>query len=125
VYYIDSAYQTDGGNDWIVLQTGVDPANMPAMERLLKAQLGRLLTDPPSGQEMEEARTHLLGRFISASQSNQELADDLARQWIWYRKVLSVEERAQQLDGVRDEDVLGLLPEFTRGSIIKVRNPDE
>jgi predicted Zn-dependent peptidase len=125
VYYIDSAYQTDGGNDWIVLQMGVDPAKMPAMERVLKAQLERLLTDPPSRQEIEEAKAHLLGRFISAAQSNQELADDLARQWIWYREILSVEEWAQQLAAVQREDVLGLLPEFTRGSIIKIRSPDQ
>jgi predicted Zn-dependent peptidase len=125
VYYIDSAYQTDGGNDWIVLQMGVDPAKMPAMERVLKVQIERLLTDPPSVQEIEEARAHLLGRFISASQSNQELADDLARQWIWYREILSVEEWAQQLAAVQREDLLGLLPEFTRGSIIKIRSPNQ
>jgi zinc protease len=125
VYYIDSALQTDGGNDWITLDTGVDPEKLPAVKRLLKEELARLLTDPPSEAEIEEARVHLLGRYLSAAQSNAELADSLTRQWIWYGEVTGYEEKAEQLAAVRRQDIINLLPAFTRGSIIAIRNPVE
>jgi zinc protease len=124
VYYIDSAYQTDGGNDWITLSMGVDPDKLPAVKRLLKKELARLLKEPPSEAEMDEAKAHLLGRHVSASQSNAELADSLTRQWIRNPDAAGRDEWAQRLDAVQREDILDLLPEFTRGSIIEIRNPD-
>ncbi len=123
VYYIDSAVETDGRNDWLTLSMGVDPAKLPAVRQLLKEELARLLTEPPSLQEIDEAKTHLLGRFISSSQSNRELADSLTRQWIWYGDVLDYEEWEQQLAAIRRQDVLDLLPRFTRGSVISIINP--
>jgi hypothetical protein len=73
---------------------------------------------------MDEAKAHLLGRHVSASQSNAELADSLTRQWIRNPDAAGRDEWAQRLDAVQREDILDLLPEFTRGSIIEIRNPD-
>jgi len=123
VYYIDSAYRTDGRNDWITLETGVDPSRLPEMVALLKQELSRLIAEPPAEQEIAEARAHLLGRYVSAAQSNGELADRLTRQWIWYGGLLSYEEWERQLAAVGRQDILDLLPEFTSGSILVVRNP--
>jgi predicted Zn-dependent peptidase len=124
VYYIESAYQTDGGNDWITLSMGVDPAKLPAVKQLLKEELQRLLEEPPSQAEIDEAKAHLLGRHVSASQSNTELADSLTRQWIRNRDPAGGDEWEKQLDAVQRKDILDLLPEFTRGSIIAIRNPE-
>jgi predicted Zn-dependent peptidase len=124
VYYIDSVVQTDGRNYWFTLSMGVDPDKMPAVKRLLKDELARLLAEPPGEAEIEEARVHLLGRYLSAAQSNAELADSLTRQWIWYGEVTGYEEKAEQLATVRRQDIINLLPAFTRGSIIEIRNPD-
>ena len=124
VYYIDSAYETDGGNDWITLSMGVDPDKLPAAKRLLKEELTRLLEEPPSGAEIDEAKAHLLGRQVSASQSNAELANSLTRQLIRNRDEAGRDGWAQQLAAVQREDILELLPAFTRGSIIAIRGPD-
>jgi zinc protease len=123
VYYVDSAIRTDGSNDWISLGMGVDPKNMTALKRLLKEELARLAAEPPSGAEIEEAKVHLLGRHLSAAQSNQELADAMARQWIWFQDVLEYDAWERQLAEVQRQDILDLLPEFLRGSIIEIRNP--
>jgi predicted Zn-dependent peptidase len=123
VYYIDSGYHTDGKNDWITLQTGVDPAKLPAMKNLLREQLDLLITQPPSAAEIEEARTHLLGRYVSAAQSNPELAQALARQWILHGRLTGYDDLKRQLDEVNLEDIMAMLPAFTRGSIVAVRNP--
>ncbi len=123
IYYIDSAYHTDGANDWITLSIGVDPAKLPAMKKLMREELDRLLTEPPSAEEIEEARAHLLGRFASASQSNRELADMLSSQWILFGELPDYERLAQALRSVSRQQIIELLPAFTRGSVVSIRNP--
>jgi zinc protease len=125
VYRIGSDYRTDGRNDWITLDIGVDPSRREAMVALLKEQLAALLTGPPSQAEVDEARAHLLGRFTSEAQSNAELADRLTRQWLWYRDVPGYEAWERKLDAVQRQDILDLLPAFTRGSIISITNPQD
>lgn len=123
VYYIDSAYHSDGRSGWVTLDTGVDPDKLPAMRELLRGELARLLSEPPTQADLDEARRHLLGRRISAAQSNRELADRLARDWLWYGRPLSYAELRQQLGRVSLQDLLDVLPAFTAGSIVAVRNP--
>ncbi len=123
IYYIDSAYNTDGTNDWITLSIGVDPAKLPAMKKLLREELDRLLAEPPSDEEIEEARAHLLGRFASASQSNRELAETLSSQWILYGELPDYERLEQALKSVSRQQIIELLPAFARGSVVSIRNP--
>lgn len=123
VYYIDSAYRSDGRNGWVTLSTGVDPDKLPAMRELLRAELERLVSDPPTQTDLDEARRHLLGRQLSAAQSNRELADRLAREWLWYGEVLRYDDLRQRLEGVSLQDLLEVLPAFTEGAIVAVRNP--
>ena len=123
VYYIDSAYHTNGTDGWVTLGMGVDPGNLPAMRDLLRAELERLRTEPPSQAEIDEARQYLLGRFVSGAQSNLELADRLARDWLWFGEVLEFDTLAEMLGRVNREEVLNVLPSFTRGAIVSLRNP--
>ncbi len=123
IYYIDSAYRSDGRNGWITLSMGVDEDKLPAMKDLLHQELRRLVREPPSQQEIDEARQHLLGRQISVAQSNPELTDNLARQWFWYGHLVDYKELEQRLAAVRRRDLIALLPAFTGGSTIAIRNP--
>lgn len=123
VYYIDSAYRSDGVNGWITLSIGVDPAKLPAMRDLLRNELQQLQSNPPTQEEIDEARRHLLGRQISAAQSNQELADRLAREWLWHGELLKLDAWQSRLSGIDREDVHDIIPAFVSGSIVAVRNP--
>jgi predicted Zn-dependent peptidase len=123
VYYIDSGWHTDGTNDWITISTGVDPQKLTAMKTLMREQLDRMISEPPSAAEIEAARTHLLGRFVSASQSNGELAASLARQWILHGGLPGYDDLKRRLDAVGEDDIMRMLPAFTNGSIVSVRNP--
>jgi len=122
VYYIDSAYRSNGLGGWVTLSIGVDPAKLPAMRGLLRSELKRLLREPPSQAEVDEARRHLLGRFLSAAQSNDELADRLAREWLWYGRLPDYDALAARLDAVTRQDLLEILPAFTAGTLVAVRN---
>jgi predicted Zn-dependent peptidase len=123
VYYISSAWNTDGRNDWITINTGVDPHKLPAMKNLLREQLDLLITEPPMQAEIEAARSHLLGRHLSASQSNRELADSLTTQWVWHGSLISYAELKRTLDEVDQQDIMDILPAFTRGTIVSITNP--
>jgi len=123
VYYIGSEWNTDGTNDWITISTGVDPQKLTAMKVLMREQLDRMIGDPPSAAEIEAARTHLLGRFVSAAQSNGELAASLANQWILHGGLPGYDDLKRRLDAVGRDDIMKMLPAFTNGSIVSVRNP--
>ncbi|MDT8321780.1 MAG: insulinase family protein, partial [Xanthomonadales bacterium] len=122
VYYIDSAYRSDGVNGWITLSTGVDPGKTAAMKALLRKELRRLLREPPSAAEIDEARRHLLGRRLSAALSNPELADRLARDWAWYGELQDYESLQRRLEAVSREQIVAAAQAFASGSVVAIRN---
>jgi hypothetical protein len=122
IYYIDSGYHTDGAHGWITLQAGVDPEKFSAMKELLRTELEKLRRQPPTQREVDEARQHLLGRQLSAAQSNRELAERYAREWLWYGKLQDRDSLQRRLDSVSREQVLDVLPAFVSGSIVAIRN---
>ncbi len=120
VYYIGSAYRSDGRNAWVTLSTGVDPAKLDAMRKLLQSELQRLRDEPPSADEVREALAHRLGRAISANQSNRELADAMTTDWLWYGELLSPQALEARLATVTTEDVLAAVDAFTNGVTITI-----
>lgn len=120
VYYIASAYRSDGRNAWVTLSAGVHPAKLDAMRELMQSELQRLRDEPPSAAEIREALTHRLGRAVSANQSNRELADAMTRDWLWYGELLSLQALEARLAAVKTEDVLTAADAFTRGVTVTI-----
>jgi len=120
VYYIGSAYRSDGRNAWVTLSTGVDPAKLDAMRDLLQNELQRLRDEPPSDDEVREALAHRLGRAVSANQSNRELADAMTTDWLWYGELLSPGALEARLATVTTEDVVAVVDAFTNGVTITI-----
>jgi zinc protease len=119
-YYIDARYTSAGGPGWTSFAIGVDTHKVEALEALLAAELARLAGEPPTAAEVEEARQHLLGREVSAAQSNGELADRLARHWLRYGTTPSVRDLRERLAPVKRDDVVAIVPRFTGGLTIAV-----
>lgn len=119
-YYIDSQYHSAGGLGWITLDAGVDPGKVEDLKRVLREELRRLETEPPTGAEVEEAKNYLLGRAISAAQSNEELAISLAREWLWHGEVMSNESLRRRLDGTDVDDVRRIAGAFATGLTVAV-----
>jgi predicted Zn-dependent peptidase len=120
VYYIDSHYRSNGKEAWITMTTGVDPPKLQALESLFRAELARLASEPPTDDEISEARRHLVGRARSAAQSNEELSAELARQWTWYGRLQSPQELQSALHAISDEDVRATAAGFARGTMITI-----
>ena len=119
-YYIDARYSSAGGPGWITFATGVDTDKIGTLESLLATEFERLSSEPPTADEVEEAKRHLLGRAVSAAQSNEELGAKLARHWIRHGELPSVDALRSSLEAVALEDVLDIVPEFTGGLTIVV-----
>ncbi|HET6629051.1 MAG TPA: insulinase family protein [Woeseiaceae bacterium] len=119
-YYIDSRYRSDGSDGWITIAVGVDPQKLEPLEALMLDELQRLESDPPTAAEIEEAKTYLVGREVSAAQSNAELTRALATEWIWYGELRSPEELQAVLDHVERRDVLEAVDAFIDGTVITV-----
>jgi len=120
VYYIGAQLRTDGRRSWATLATGVDPGQADAMEAELKAQLARLTTEPPTQAETDAARAHLLGRDLTAAQSNDELTAKLACQFVETGGLRSHEQLRAILDTITPADLAALAPLFANGATIRV-----
>lgn len=120
VYYIGSGLRTDGRRSWATVSTGVDPDKVDAMEAELRAQLARLVSEPPTAAEVDAARNHLLGRDLTAAQSNDELAAKLAREFVETGGLRSHEQLRAQLQTVTPADLAGAARAFGDGTIIRV-----
>ena len=121
VYYIDSSYDFDGAHARIALRIGVDPGKLEPMRALLEEELANLHRNPPSEQELAEAKQHLLGRRQSAAQSNQEISAALLTEWLGLGRLLTPEEFAGAIDSVDRAQVLEIIPSFVSGGIVEVR----
>jgi len=120
VYHIYSSQRTDGHRTWATISTGVDPHQADAMEAELRTQLSRLASDPPTVAELEAARNHLLGRDISAAQSNDELAAKLAREFVETGGLRSHEQLRAMLQSVTPADLANAAKAFAQGTIVRV-----
>ncbi len=120
LYYVSSSYPTDGHHAWIALEMGVDPQKLDPLRDLVEEKLYELRTSPPTETEIAEAKQYLLGRRLSAYQSNEEISGFLAREWIGRGELLTQEQFAAELDRVTRDDVLRILPDFISGAFAVV-----
>ena len=79
------------------------------------------MCEPPTDAEIAEAKRHLLGRKISAAQSNEEIAGAMIRDFLAVGRPESAEEFAARLDAVTREDVLNAVDTLQKGAVVTVR----
>lgn len=119
-YHIYSALRTDGTNAWATIWSGVDPAKADALEAELRAQLAGLVANPPTVAEVDAAKQHLLGRNLSAAQSNEELSSKLARDFIETGGLRTHADLERALEAISVADVAMAARSFGDGTVIRV-----
>jgi predicted Zn-dependent peptidase len=124
VYYVDAQYLNDGTNGRVSLAIGVDPAKLDAMRDLLGETLQRLAESPPTEVELAEAKSHLLGRRLTAAQSNEEVSAALVDEWVGHGCLLSDEEFAAAVNAVSRKDLERVIPAFLAGTTIVIKGAE-
>lgn len=119
-YHIYSSFRTNGRQTWATIWTGVDPVKADAMEAEFKSQIEMLASEPPTAEEIEAARNHLLGRDLTAAQSNDELAAKLMREFVETGGARFHEQLQLALKAITAEDLAKAAKTFTRGTILRV-----
>lgn len=120
VYYIGSDYRTDGRSGWISLSAGVDPEKQDAMQTMMRSQISALIDTLPSKAEVDAARGHLLGRDLSAAQSNDEWVDRLAWQYLAYGAPRDHATLAAELATIGARDVVAAARAVANGTLLRV-----
>jgi predicted Zn-dependent peptidase len=120
VYHIYSVVRTDGRRTWLTISSGVDPDKADAMEVELRVQLARIASEPPTPAEVEAARNYLLGRDLTAAQSNPELTAKLARQFVEIGGLRSHEQLRAILAPITPADLAAVAPSFVSGTIVRI-----
>ncbi len=119
-YWVDSRYRSNGNAAFITLGIGVDADKLDALKILLESELQRLQVEPPTIAEFEEAKAHFVGRAYSAAQSNEELANALAEQWLWYGETVTPQALEQRLATISHQELLDAVAAFIGGSSIVI-----
>lgn len=121
LYWIDGEYATDASRAWVTLAAGVDPDLMQRVENIFRAELKRLVDEPPTAAELAEARQHFLGRHASAAQSNAEISNRYIHQWITRGELDTADSLAKRLNAVDGSDIRAILPTLASGAFVRVR----
>jgi len=120
-YYIDADYRAGIGAGLVTLAAGVDPEKVDAFRDLMKAEIARVKFEPPTAAEIAEAKRHLLGRKISAAQSNEEIAEAMIRDFLAVGRPESEEDFAARLNSVTRVDILNAVDALQKGAVVTVR----
>jgi predicted Zn-dependent peptidase len=124
IYYISSDYHSDGNASWISIRFGVNPDKLYETKAEFERIMQALLTRPPTGRELAEAKEHLIGRRVTAYQSNDELSGFYVREWIEQGRLLSQDEFERRVNAVTPDQIKRILPDFLNGAqVIIDTNP--
>ncbi|MCK5747871.1 MAG: insulinase family protein, partial [Oricola sp.] len=116
-YYVSADYRGGENAGLVTLNIGVDPDKQQALFETLKAELARFVAEPPDEAELAEAQRNLIGRKVSAAQSNEEIVDALASDWAGPGLTTIAEFRAA-VNAATLRDVRAVLPRFADGDFV-------
>lgn len=81
------------------------PQQVRALLEALDAELARLLREPLSRQEIDDAKSHLAGGMILSQEDMESRMKRLVRQFVTMGRVLEFDESLTALRAVADEDI--------------------
>jgi len=90
------------------------PQQAPALLEALDAELARLLAEPLSRQEIDDAKSHLAGSMILSKEDMESRMKRLVRQFVTMGRVLEFDESLSAVRGVADADIQELVRQCLR-----------
>jgi zinc protease len=118
-YYIEADYRGGPDAGLVTLAAGVDPVSQAPLVALLRSELARFVADPPSAEELAEAKAHLAGRRMSGALSPAERVERLASDWVGHGLMAS-DVYADAVAAVTLDQLHAVLPAFAQGRVVTV-----
>jgi len=81
------------------------PQQARALLEALDAELARLLAEPLSRQEIDDAKSHLAGGMILSKEDMESRMKRLERQFVTMGRILEFDESVSAVQGVADSDI--------------------
>ena len=120
IYYIGNSYNSDGTASWISITMGVNPENLKACKAIFDELMQDLRKNPPRESEVAEAKHYLIGRRISAHESNNELSAFYAQEWIEQGRLIGLDEFEKKVQAVTLDQVRKIIPAFLNGATVVI-----
>jgi predicted Zn-dependent peptidase len=98
---------------WTVYASAT-PRQARALLDALDAELARLLAEPLSRQEIDDAKSHLAGSMILSREDMESRMKRLVRQHVTMHRVLEFDESLEALRAVTDSDIEGFVRTLLR-----------
>ncbi len=109
VYSFTSAYQDTGQ---VGLYVGTRPDNLTEALSVVGTELGRLLEEPASAEELHRAKENLKGRVVLALESTGARMNRLGSEILAGAPLLSLDEVVERIEAVTLDDLAALAREL-------------
>lgn len=120
IYSISSRYNSDGDRAWISISTGVNPNQLQPLRSRFMEIMNDLKQNPPTEAELAEAKEHLIGRRLTAYQSNEELSGFYCQEWVEQGRLLALDEFERKVRAITLKQVHSIIPSFLNGASVTV-----
>lgn len=120
IYSISSRYNSDGDRAWISISTGVNPNQLQSLRSRFMEVMNDLKQNPPTEAELVEAKEHLIGRRLTAYQSNEELSGFYCQEWVEQGRLLAFDEFERKVRAITLQQVRSIIPSFLNGARVTV-----
>ncbi|MEJ2008669.1 MAG: pitrilysin family protein, partial [Acidobacteriota bacterium] len=112
-----SAYRDAG---ILSVYAGTAPGNARKVVNLILEEFRALKSDSIPAEELQRAKEYLKGNLLLGLESTTSRMSNIARQELYYRRYLSLDEVAAQIDAVTHEDVVEVARELFQSDRLAV-----
>ncbi|MEZ4599254.1 MAG: pitrilysin family protein [Syntrophotaleaceae bacterium] len=109
VYSYLNSYSDSGA---LIIYAGTSPEDAPHACGIILKELHQITEHPLSAEELTAAKEHLKGQFLLSLENTENHMTRLARNELYFGRLLGTEEVLERIDKVGSEDILRLAAEI-------------
>jgi predicted Zn-dependent peptidase len=107
-----SSIHTMEGAGFLLLAASTTPQEAPHVHKLLRAELGTLLEDGITEDELRRAKDKWISGIVLSSESTYNRMRSIAYDWETEGRLVDMEERIERVERVTSDDIMRVLRRF-------------
>lgn len=117
-YHIEAGYSPYSDAGVFSIYFGTDAKFHKKVERLVKKELKELCSKKMSVRQLQDAKKQLIGQIALSQDSGPSMMTGLAKSYLLYNKVESLEKFFSAIEAITPEDILRVSNEFLDPSLM-------